>query len=311
VKIVFSRKGFDAENGGVPSPIFPDGTMLSLPIPRKSPHSYGAIKSPKEEFRHLGEIVEQLTHFRMSDSCLAHLDPDLDRDSISRADGWRGIFGQSGAAQTELKKVGQGDVFLFFGQFRRTEIGPNGHLRYAQRAPVEHVIFGWLRVGDVYRLPSERAQVPTWGGYHPHLNFQIEPNPNAIYVAAERLDLSSALPGWGVFRKFRAELRLSHPVGLEDKKGKHRIMASRWQLPAWMHPWKDANARTPLTHHPKPDSWRGSDENFATLQTQSRGQEFVLDAVEYSEAWPWARGLIEMCATDAEERSPNIAFARP
>jgi hypothetical protein len=131
------------------------------------------------------------------------------------------------------------------------------------------------------------------------LNFQIEPNPNAIYVAAERLDLGSALPGWGVFRKFRAELRLSHPDGLEDKKGKRRIMASRWRLPSWMNPWEDAtNPRTPLTHHREPSSWKGSDESFATLQTQSRGQEFVLDADKYPEAWPWARGLVEKCSVD-------------
>jgi hypothetical protein len=33
MRIIFSRKGFDSSSGGVPSPIFPDGRMLSLPIP--------------------------------------------------------------------------------------------------------------------------------------------------------------------------------------------------------------------------------------------------------------------------------------
>ena len=33
MKLVLSRKGFDSSSGGVPSPIFADGTMLSLPIP--------------------------------------------------------------------------------------------------------------------------------------------------------------------------------------------------------------------------------------------------------------------------------------
>jgi len=33
MKIILSRKGFDSEAGGYPSPILPDGTMLSLPIP--------------------------------------------------------------------------------------------------------------------------------------------------------------------------------------------------------------------------------------------------------------------------------------
>ncbi len=35
MKVAFSRKGLESPNGGMPSPIFPDGTALSLPIPRK------------------------------------------------------------------------------------------------------------------------------------------------------------------------------------------------------------------------------------------------------------------------------------
>ena len=33
MKIILSRKGFDSSNGGCPSPIMPDGTLLSMPIP--------------------------------------------------------------------------------------------------------------------------------------------------------------------------------------------------------------------------------------------------------------------------------------
>ena len=44
MKVVLSRKGFDSSAGGVASPIMPDGTMLSLPIPdRTSPVSYADI----------------------------------------------------------------------------------------------------------------------------------------------------------------------------------------------------------------------------------------------------------------------------
>ena len=35
MKVVFSRKGFDSQYGGMPSPILSDGTLLSLPIPSK------------------------------------------------------------------------------------------------------------------------------------------------------------------------------------------------------------------------------------------------------------------------------------
>ncbi|MBO4456467.1 MAG: hypothetical protein J5802_01965 [Butyrivibrio sp.] len=33
MKIILSRKGFDSTNGGCASPIMPDGTLLSMPIP--------------------------------------------------------------------------------------------------------------------------------------------------------------------------------------------------------------------------------------------------------------------------------------
>ena len=35
MKVVLSRKGFDSANGGIASPIFEDGTMISFPIPSK------------------------------------------------------------------------------------------------------------------------------------------------------------------------------------------------------------------------------------------------------------------------------------
>ena len=35
MKVVLSRKGFDSANGGIMSPIFEDGTMVSFPIPSK------------------------------------------------------------------------------------------------------------------------------------------------------------------------------------------------------------------------------------------------------------------------------------
>lgn len=33
MKIILSRKGFDSSYGGYPSPILPDGSLLSIPIP--------------------------------------------------------------------------------------------------------------------------------------------------------------------------------------------------------------------------------------------------------------------------------------
>ncbi len=35
MKVILSRKGMDSTSGGIASPILPDGTLLSLPIPDK------------------------------------------------------------------------------------------------------------------------------------------------------------------------------------------------------------------------------------------------------------------------------------
>ena len=35
MKIIISRKGFDSGSGGFPSPIMPDGTLLTTPIPER------------------------------------------------------------------------------------------------------------------------------------------------------------------------------------------------------------------------------------------------------------------------------------
>lgn len=43
MKIILSRKGFDSSVGGVASPLFPDGTLLSLPIP--DPQGYALTEN--------------------------------------------------------------------------------------------------------------------------------------------------------------------------------------------------------------------------------------------------------------------------
>ena len=43
MKIILSRKGFDSSNGGCPSPILPDGTLLSMPIPSNDRDTYETL----------------------------------------------------------------------------------------------------------------------------------------------------------------------------------------------------------------------------------------------------------------------------
>ena len=125
-KLILSRKGFDSGSGGFPSPIFPDGTMFSLPIPSYDQEEF-------EDLQHvdidIASVVAGITNGRMSGRDGVHLDPDLNFDAYRHRKGranwqeWRGMLGQAGIAQGHLNKqgVGSGDVFLFFGLYRRVE----------------------------------------------------------------------------------------------------------------------------------------------------------------------------------------------
>src|ERR1019366_8353116 len=120
MKIILSRKGFDSSAGKKPSPIFPHGTMMSLPIPDKSSTiAYKDIAG--NALASVGELVHDLA--RIPQTHRAHLDPDVSAHSIPRSEGWRPLFGQVGASEKHLENqgVGIGDVFLFFGLFRNVQ----------------------------------------------------------------------------------------------------------------------------------------------------------------------------------------------
>ena len=123
MKIILSRKGVDSSAGGFASPIFPDGRMLSIPIPDdRSVVRYSDILSADKN-RSVGKLVRELSGGRMKTNARAHVDPDLDNSQLVREPGWSPLFGQCGAAQTHLQSldVGKGDLFLFFGWFRQVK----------------------------------------------------------------------------------------------------------------------------------------------------------------------------------------------
>lgn len=152
MKLVFSRKGFDAANGGVPSPILPDGRMLSLPIPAsRSDRGFEAVWMHGID---VPQLVAGLRGPRVPVIDRVHLDPDLSRPPQARPEHWRPALGQANGANAHLKRhgVGAGDLFLFFGWFREVE-RQQGRWRYVRHAPDIHVLFGWLEVGEVVDLP--------------------------------------------------------------------------------------------------------------------------------------------------------------
>ena len=44
MKVILSRKGFDSSNGGIVSPIFEDGSMISVPIPSKDKDQFSDLQ---------------------------------------------------------------------------------------------------------------------------------------------------------------------------------------------------------------------------------------------------------------------------
>jgi hypothetical protein len=286
--IVLSRKGFDGGTGCIPSPILDEGTMLSMPIPDAfGTVSYGDLWMDGHSY---GKLVLDLCAkqntgknkwTRLSDSDKAHLDPDLIHCLRERPEGWRPAFGQCDKAATILRRhgVSRGDLFLFFGWFRRCEL-KNGVYRFLRGEPDLHVIFGYLRVGDVIQLSCD--PVPDWAKDHPHLHGTARKadKGNALFVAADCLGLPDVedMPGSAAFNRFADGLRLT-------AAGMTRSM---WRLPKWFYPKPGA---VTLSSHEREGRWK-LEEDSCILKSVARGQEFVLNVRQYPEAITWAASLI-------------------
>jgi hypothetical protein len=281
MKLILSRKGFDSSSGGGPSPIFPDGRMVSLPIPdRQSPIRYADIRW--HEYN-LGSLVSDLTGGRIPASYLTHLDPDLNYGSLPRQAKWKPLFGQTGAAQGHLRRSGvvEGDVFLFFGLFQHVVQTPGG-FAWDTTSPPRHVVWGWLQAGEVLAVDSIDRSRYQWAENHPHFHRSLEKN-NTLYISREYLKLPSLsaedFPGAGVFPRFSECLKLT-----ASSAGSPCL----WELPPWIYP---ENGRFPLTYHGDPTRWQRTGHG-TLLKTVTRGQEFVLDCEAYPEAIEWFMTLL-------------------
>jgi hypothetical protein len=269
VKVVLSRKGFDSQYGRIPSPILPDGTLLSLPIPTsESGCRFADLTHGELSYSRL--IVELGGDPHTADGC-CHLDPDL---RPGRAPGWVPAFGQTGAAQTHLgnQGVGVGDLFLFFGRFRQTEYAPDGRLRYVRTAPAQHIVFGYLQIGEI--VHGDRIRDYPW---HPHAENPAPLPNNTLYLASARADGTDG-PGSGVL-DYRED-RVLTATGLAQ---------SRWRLLDWMR-------SAPISYH-SPASIR--DGYFPSA---AKGQEFVIAGSPAVR--DWARVLISTTTPARSSVSP-------
>ena len=197
MKVVLSRKGFDSSNGGIVSPIFEDGTMISFPIPSHDRDMFGDLQYADTSY---SEILSDL-HYKGRSSC--HVDPDLDQiRRKKKIDGWEPAFGQIDQSAVYLKNNGirEGDLFLFFGNFHCVRKEDN-HFRYIRKTGNFYrdndlqVIWGYLQIGKIIEDPAEQSRL--W--WHPHSSEERKKNKtNVIFKALDRLSFDESKPGAGL-----------------------------------------------------------------------------------------------------------------
>lgn len=261
MKIILSRKGFDSQFGKQASPILPDGTLLSLPIPSNDFMTYSSIKWGGRFYYDIIKELKPRTYLNENSQC--HLDPDLRASIFKREKGWMPAFGQTGSSLTELRENGvkEGDLFLFFGWFKQTEYH-KGKLHYVHNAPDLHVIFGYMQIGSIVESPTH---IPEWLKYHPHSNIEKymvawSKGMNAIYLPTHHLSTVPELPGSGTF-SFDKRLVLT-------KEGYSR---SRWEFPETMR-------GVEISHNPH--GWKAD-----YFQSAARGQEFIMNGTPAVMDW--------------------------
>lgn len=198
MKIILSRKGFDSENGGIASPIFPDDSLISFPIPS---YEYTSFYDLMHNGITYGEMLTDLNYKQGEYGC--HLDPDLDNSKrIRPIKGWYPAFGQTGSSASYLKNnhIEPGDLFLFFGTFHRVE-EVDGHLRYVKRTgnfyndKDLHVIWGYLQIADILSTWKDIRKV--WWHSHADPDRRFD-DANTIFTATKTLSFDKNKPGAGL-----------------------------------------------------------------------------------------------------------------
>lgn len=203
MKIILSRKGFDSENGGIPSLIMPDGKMVSFPIPSDDDDTFNDLWYDRLLYSDMISDVKGKPKYDFNDSC--HVDPDLAGERrVKKPRRWEPGFGQAGAALSYLMNsvgVEPGDLFLFFGWFHQVE-DVEGHLRYVKRSGNFyrdndlHVIWGYLQVGDILKTFDEKKKRFPW---HPHSNDVRQfDDQDYIFAATKSLSFAPDMPGAGI-----------------------------------------------------------------------------------------------------------------
>jgi hypothetical protein len=238
------------------------------------------------EGKKVARFVAELTNGKVSLDDRVHLDPDIRPELRDKKHCSLPLtFGQSGIAQRELEKKGvkQGDLFLFFGWFRKADERSPGSFRFTREASDIHAIWGWLQIGQVLDLNDslQRREARRIAPKHPHV---VRPNTgkaDCLYVAKNTLAFLPSRRGAGAFREFHEAIRLSN--GQRDLSEK--LLRSRWKLPAF---FKDVK----MTHLPGDPRWELIGESVLFDCAKGRGQEFIFETKGHEKAVArWLEGI--------------------
>jgi hypothetical protein len=263
-KIIFSRKGFDSSAGGIASPIFPDFTLFSIPIPsddREDEQNYKDLAfSYKQES--IADILNDLSKKSIvkqgyTSSCnyktqRCHHDPM--HIQTEEYDGI--VFGQYDRAAGHLrnKKVSEGDIFLFYGWFKEVEKNSDTW-QYKQKAKDLHLIWSYMVVGEVYSIetPQQREQLLKTHPFlkeHPHMKIEKDKTTktNTLYLSKE-------------YKYFNYS---QNRILTDTKEYKGR---SNWRLPKYFNQ-PQAFSYLKKFH---------DNDNDTNVSFRGYGQEFVLD----------------------------------
>ena len=267
MKLIFSRKGIDDAYGKGASPIFPNGQMVSIPIPVKGQEKGIQYKDLQHSEISYQRLIKQLQIPIRRKTC--HFDPDLNPMTLERARSWKPCLGHHGAAVQHLfnQGIAVGDVFLFFGSFRHVKQAKYKQWNFIKESPKQHIVYGFLRIGKILNLKdkAERDEAIHLGyENHPHVQNDYK-GQNVLFVA------SDAETGSGLFT-YNQELVLTQAGSTK----------SIWELPAFFYDLK-------ISRHEKRE--RFSLKNDKTiLKTVGIGQEFVVEENEL--VTQWANALI-------------------
>ena len=315
--IILSRKGFDTAYGRCPSLIVNEKQMISFPIPEDSDQAKKDMEGKYyPEYSNLTVRLDNGTENTLEDLILAseckdrkvifngmtlgkrsaddnknyeimprcHLDPQL--YNYRNDPDFHASLGQMEIPARLLEKYGikEGDLFLFFGNFKFVETDDKDKNSLRTVHPViddieynqdfYHCIWGYMEIGKKILNPQNRPEdIPEYvREHHPHMEYTS--CENYIYLAAEKLsdtwcpeEYNGQIRGYGVF-DFDERLMLSPANDAEFEEHKEYLESMKERIKERIN-----------DKEPKRNKWTILPlyvNNGIKTQIPVRGQEFVL-----------------------------------